>query len=147
LARLNEPDVDFLGGVLSVFGKGSRQRIVPIGIPALKAVRAYLEARPPCKDSGVKPLWLNGKGRRLGEGGVALIVGRCAKSALLKPLAPHALRHSFATQLLDRGCDLRSLQEMLGRKNLATTQIYTHTTLERIRKVYKDSHPRAKGTE
>lgn len=145
LARLSVADIDFLAGVVRVFGKGSRERIVPVGKPALEAIRAYLERRPQGGgSSGSKPLWLNGGGGRLGDGGVALIVQRAARAAgLLKGLTPHALRHSFATQLLERGCDLRSLQEMLGHKNLATTQIYTHATLEHIRKVYGSAHPRA----
>ncbi|MFH1723530.1 MAG: tyrosine-type recombinase/integrase [Elusimicrobiota bacterium] len=147
LGRLNVVDVDFVGGVVRVFGKGARERIVPVGDPALKAIRDYLNVRPrPATAGRTEPLWINAKGGRLSDGGVALVVKRCVREAgLLKTASPHALRHSFATQLLDRGCDLRSLQEMLGHKTLSTTQIYTHTTLEKLRKVYKKSHPRAKS--
>ncbi|HVE13611.1 MAG TPA: tyrosine-type recombinase/integrase [Elusimicrobiota bacterium] len=146
LARLGVADLDFVGGVVRVFGKGSRERVVPVGRPALEALRAYLDARPSPAPGAQAPLWLNGRGARLSDAGVALVVRRAARKAkLLKPLAPHALRHSFATQLLDGGCDLRSLQEMLGHKSLATTQVYTHASLERIRKVYKNAHPRSKG--
>lgn len=146
LAGLNAGDLDFLGGVVRVFGKGSRERIVPVGEPALKALRAYLRERPaPAEPGRAEPLWINARGRRLSGAGVALVVRRSARRAgLRKSVSPHALRHSFATLLLDRGCDLRSLQEMLGHKSLATTQIYTHTTLERLREVYKGAHPRAK---
>jgi site-specific recombinase XerD len=147
LARLNDPDLDFMGGTARVFGKGARERVVPVGKGALGALRAYQRARPPFSGSAAgRPLWRNGRGGRLSEAGVAHIVKRWAKSVgLLKSLSPHALRHSFATHLLDGGCDLRALQEMLGHKNLATTQVYTHTSLESLRKVYRKSHPRDGG--
>ncbi|PCI35138.1 MAG: tyrosine recombinase [Elusimicrobia bacterium] len=147
LTGLNDPDLDFMGGTARVFGKGARERVVPVGKAALKALRVYQRARPPFSASVQgKPVWRNARGGRLSDGGVALVVKRWAKSSgLLKSVAPHALRHSFATHLLDGGCDLRALQEMLGHKNLATTQIYTHTSLESLRKVYRKSHPREKG--
>jgi site-specific recombinase XerD len=144
LSRLNVADLDVVGGSARVFGKGSRERIVPIGRAALSALKGSLDARPASMSGGSKPLFLNARGGRLGDAGVALIVRRCAlRSGLLKSVSPHALRHSFATQMLDRGCDVRTLQEMLGHKSLSTTQVYTHTSLEMIRRVYKKSHPRA----
>lgn len=145
LARMSVPDVDFYSGTVRVYGKGSRERIVPAGDAALKALRAYLSARPKPSDLGpAAPLWTNARGRRLSGDGVALLVRRSAKRAgLLKTLSPHALRHSFATELLGNGCGLRELQEMLGHKNIGTTQVYTHMTLERLRETYSKSHPRA----
>lgn len=146
LAQLNTHDLDFMSGVVRVFGKGGRERIVPVGDQALSAVRKYLAKRPRPKESGrAEPLWLNAKEGRLGDAGVALIVRRSGKAAkILKRISPHAIRHSFATALLDRGCDLRALQEMLGHKSLTTTQIYTHTTLAQLRKVYGKAHPQAR---
>lgn len=140
LAGLNVGDVDFIGGTVRVFGKGSRERIVPVGNTALKALRDYLRQRG---RAGSGPLFLNARKERLSDAGVALVVRRWVKLAgSLKPVTPHAFRHSFATHLLNSGCDLRSVQEMLGHKNLSTTQIYTHVSLERLKKVYEDSHPR-----
>ncbi|MEE8424703.1 MAG: site-specific tyrosine recombinase/integron integrase [Elusimicrobiota bacterium] len=149
LAQLNAHDMDFMSGVVRVFGKGGRERIVPVGDPALSAVRKYLGKRPRARGaSRTEPLWLNAKGGRLGDAGVALIVRRSVVAArILKRISPHAIRHSFATTLLDHGCDLRALQEMLGHKSLTTTQIYTHTTLAQLRKVYSKAHPRASERE
>lgn len=143
--RLSVPDVDFLGGTIRLYGKGSKERLVPIGDAALKVLRAYLAARPrPSEAGAAAPLWTNQRGRRLSGGGIALIVRRTARKAgLLKGLSPHALRHSFATALLDNGCGIRELQEMLGHSNIGSTQLYTHTTLEKLRAVYGKSHPRA----
>ncbi len=144
LSRLNIADVDFLGGILRLFGKGSRERLVPAGKQALEVLREYLGSRSASTLAGSKPLFLNRRGGRLTDAGIALIVKRCARKAgLLKSVTPHALRHSFATQMLGRGCDVRTLQEMLGHKNLATTQIYTHATLAGLKKVYDKSHPRS----
>jgi len=145
LARLNVADLDLVGGTVRVFGKGSRERLVPVGRAALAALKSSLDARPAALSGGSKPLFLNARGGRLSDTSVAAIVRRAARrSGLLKSVSPHALRHSFATQLLDRGCDVRTLQEMLGHKSLSTTQVYTHTSLEMIRRVYEKSHPRGK---
>jgi tyrosine recombinase XerC len=143
LCQLNVQDVDLWSGVVRVMGKGSRERIVPVGISAQKAIRRYLEQRPAAlRNSG--PLFLNKNAGRLtergGRGRVALWVKR---AALRQSISPHAFRHSFATHLLNRGCDLRTVQEMLGHKSLSTTQIYTHVTTERLRQVYDNAHPRA----
>jgi integrase/recombinase XerC len=147
LVRLNTADVDLMGGVVRVYGKGGRERVVPAGQPALAALREYLRARPSARGLGQsEPLWLSASGRRLSDSGVALVVRRSVRrSGLLKGVTPHGLRHSFATALLSRGCDLRALQEMLGHKNLSTTQIYTHITLKRLQEVYGKSHPRSRG--
>ncbi len=142
LAGLRTGDLDFVGGVVRVLGKGNRERIVPVGDTALGAVRRYLQARPVARKSEESFLWWNASRSRLSDAGVALIVRRCVRAAgLHKTLSPHAIRHSFATQLLNGGCDLRSLQEMLGHKSLSSTQIYTHTSLENLKKVYDKSHP------
>jgi len=147
-ARLNLADVDFMGGIVRVFGKGAKERVVPVGKTALSVLREYMKVRPRERDTGGggRPLWLNRRLTRLSEGGIALLVKKRAKEAgLLKNLAPHALRHSFATHLLDHGCDLRILAEMLGHKSLASTQVYTHTSLESLKKVYGKAHPRGGG--
>jgi len=133
-----------------VMGKGSRERLVPVGQAALSCLREYLRQRGPGSSKGESPLFLNCRGRRLTDAGVAfLLKGWLRRSGWLKSVAPHALRHSFATHLLNSGCDLRSVQEMLGHKSLATTQIYTHVSLERLKEVYGRTHPRSssvKGT-
>lgn len=145
IVGLNVSQVDFVGGFVRVFGKGSKERLVPAGHRALQAVRDYLALRKtaPGTRGGGEPLFLSRRGRRLSAAALAWLVGRWARQArLLKPLAPHTLRHTFATHLLDGGCDLRSVQEMLGHKNLSTTQVYTHVSMERLKKVYEKSHPR-----
>lgn len=141
-AGLNIGDVDFYGGFVRVMGKGSRERLAPVGDKALGALRAYLGTRPRPL-SPAMPLFLNHKGSRLSDSGLALVIKRMARRArFARPLNPHAIRHSFATHLLDHGCDLKSVQEMLGHKNLQTTEIYTHVSLERLKEVYDKTHPR-----
>lgn len=142
LAGLNVGDVDFLSGFVRVFGKGSKERLVPAGTTALKALREYLGAR--ASRGGGQPLFLNHRGARLTHDGVALVVRRWSRDCgFSKKVTPHMFRHSFATHLLNGGCDLRSVQEMLGHKNLATTQVYTHLSLERLKKTYSQAHPDA----
>ena len=140
---LNVGDLDMLAGGVRVFGKGSKERWVPVGKTALKALRDYLSTRPVTGSRDEDPLFVSNKGKRLSDASIPLILTRWARAAkLLKTVTPHALRHSFATHLLDRGCDLKSLQEMLGHKNLSTTQVYTHVSLEHLKKVYERTHPR-----
>ncbi len=140
---LNIGDVDFYSGFARVMGKGSKERLVPVGDKALESLRAYLSSRPEGR-APARPLFLNARGGRLSGHGLALIVKKLARQArFARSLNPHALRHSFATHLLDHGCDLRSLQEMLGHKNLETTQLYTHVSLERLKEVYDKAHPRS----
>jgi integrase/recombinase XerD len=139
-------DLDLDGGILRARGKGSKERIVPIGGKAIDALRAYLErARP--KLVGLRPeprVFVNLRGTGLSRQGLYKIVRRHARSAGLEQrMSPHTLRHTFATHLLAGGCDLRSLQEMLGHADVGTTQIYTHLTTERLRDVYFEAHPRA----
>ncbi len=147
-AGLNIDDVDFFSNTIRVIGKGNKERITPIGSPALKAIREYLRLRGVpigmSKTGHSIPLFTNLSGGRLTTRYMDMILKTGAKRAgLNKRISPHTLRHSFATHLLDTGCDLRSVQEMLGHKNLSNTQIYTHVTTERSRQVYEKSHPRA----
>ena len=143
-AGLNIGDLDLYSGFARVMGKGSRERLVPVGDKALSAIRDYLETRPKPLAHG-NPLFLNHRNTRLSGAGIALIFKKMAKRArFARPMNPHSVRHSFATHLLDHGCDLKSVQEMLGHKNLQTTEIYTHVSLERLKEVYDKAHPRAK---
>lgn len=145
LAALSVGDVDFLAGTVRIFGKGSRERIVPVGQTALECLRSYLKKRGGVLDRGDAPLFVNDRGGRLTADGVAFILKRWVRdSGWSKPLTPHTLRHSFATHLLNAGADLREIQEMLGHKNLATTEVYTHVSLEKLKQVYERSHPRGR---
>ncbi|MCB4756813.1 MAG: tyrosine recombinase XerC [Elusimicrobia bacterium] len=148
--HLNIEDIDFWGGTVRVVGKGNRERMIPVGEKALEAIRDYLKGRR--EDVGMsahgslaaRPLFTNLSGGRLTARAIHMLIeGASLKGGISRRVSPHALRHSFATHLVDRGCDLRSVQEMLGHKNLSTTQIYAHVTTERLRKVYEKAHPRA----
>lgn len=146
LVGLNHEDVDFFRGLVRVRGKGKKERIVPIGQVAIKATQDYLGRKPPRENtSGLKkPLYLNRSGGRLTDRSVRrLILKYVRRAAIRKDVSPHTLRHSFATHMLDRGADLRSVQELLGHENLSTTQIYTHVTTKRLREAYDAAHPRA----
>jgi integrase/recombinase XerD len=139
-------ELDLEAGILRARGKGSKERIVPIGGKAVEALRAYLErGRPKLVGSRAEPrVFVNLRGGGLSRQGLYKIVRRHARTAGLEQrMSPHTLRHTFATHLLTGGCDLRSLQEMLGHADIGTTQIYTHLTTERLRDVYFDAHPRA----
>ena len=143
LVGLNAPDVDLLSSLVKVRGKGKKERIVPIGSCAAKAIREYQDAVPG-KDPTEGPLFLNRQKTRLTDRSVRRIILKYArKAAIGKGISPHTLRHTFATHLLDRGADLRSVQELLGHAHLSTTQIYTHVTAKRLREVYDQAHPRA----
>lgn len=144
LVALNVEDIDFINGIIKVFGKGKKERLVPIGDKALRAIKFWLDKRI-LKGYGSKSaLFLNKKGTRITERSVERIIKKYAlKAGLYKNISAHTLRHSFATHLLERGADLRSVQELLGHANLTTTQIYTHLTAERLKKVYEQTHPRA----
>lgn len=140
LVGLKVQDIDFIGGVIKVLGKGKKERIVPIGDIAVVAIRAYLEKRKKQQEA----LFLNKSGRRITDRGIRNIVGKYIRMASIKRgVSCHTLRHSFATHLLNRGADLRSVQELLGHVNLSTTQIYTHLTTDRLKSVYDKAHPRA----
>lgn len=140
LVGLNREDLDFISCIAKVRGKGKKERIVPIGDTALRAIRKYLEERK--KESTA--LFLNKSGNRISARGVRDIVEKyILRSGTRQGISAHTLRHSFATHLLNRGADLRSVQELLGHANLSTTQIYTHLTTERLKSVYDKAHPRA----
>jgi integrase/recombinase XerD len=139
-------DVDLEDGVLRARGKGSKERVVPIGSKAVDAVRRYLERGRPVLVRGrpVVQLFVNFRGEGLTRQGLYKIVRRHASGAgLADRMSPHTLRHTFATHLLAGGCDLRSVQEMLGHADVATTQLYTHLSSERLKDVYFRAHPRA----
>jgi integrase/recombinase XerD len=141
-------DVDLDAAMLRARGKGSKERIVPIGGEAIAATRVWLQRGRPAL-VGLAPeahLFVNQRGAGLTRQGLYKIVQRHARAAgLAGRMSPHTLRHTFATHLLAGGCDLRSLQEMLGHADIATTQIYTHLTADRLKDVYFDAHPRATG--
>jgi integrase/recombinase XerD len=139
-------DVDAKEGVLRARGKGSKERVVPIGQAALRALRIYLERGRPAlvKGSAEPHLFVNFRGGHLTRQGLYKIVRRHALTAgLADRMSPHTLRHTFATHLLSGGCDLRSVQEMLGHADVSTTQLYTHLSSERLKDVYFRAHPRA----
>ena len=142
MVSLNLKDVDLLYGTVKVFGKGSTERIVPIGDKCCIAIKKYIDQRE--GENGFNsPLFLNKDNKRITSRGARKILHNWfVKAGFVKKVSPHTIRHSFATHLLDRGCDIKSVQQMLGHKNLATTQIYTHVTLESLRKVYNKTHPR-----
>jgi len=140
LVGLNVDRVDMIGNIAKVFGKGKKERLIPIGDKALDAIQSYLQHRKHRSSA----LFLNKNGTRLTDRSVRNIINKHIKAiSLAQDISPHVLRHSFATHLLNRGADLRSVQELLGHVNLSTTQIYTHVTTDRLKEVYNKAHPRA----
>ena len=140
LLALDVAHVDFVSETVKVKGKGSKERIVPIGGPALSAIQRYRQQAAVV--SG--PLFLSTRHRRITQQAVDQLLKKYLKrSSIQFPISPHKLRHSFATHLLDAGADLRSVQELLGHASLASTQIYTHVTKERLKQAYDTAHPRA----
>ena len=152
LVSLSLADIDFEAGVIRVVGKGQKERVTMLGRQAVAALHRYLrEGRPPLvamlgEDTGA--LFVNRYGGRLSDRGVRKLFTRyCDKAAMRLKITPHVLRHSFATHLLMGGADLRLVQELLGHSSIATTQVYTHVTTERLQEVYKKAHPRARQGE
>ena len=140
LASLNVADLDVYTESVRVLGKGRKERVCPVGAPALEAVSRYSSAA----NIQTGPLFINKSRRRLSPRSIWLILKRYLRHTSIPiALSPHKLRHSFATHLLDSGADLRSVQALLGHASLSTTQIYTHVTVERLKKAYADAHPRA----
>jgi integrase/recombinase XerC len=140
LASLNVADLDIYTESARVLGKGRKERVCPVGAPALEAVSRYQSAA----NIQTGPLFINKSRRRISPRSIWLILKRYLHHTSIPiALSPHKLRHSFATHLLDRGADLRSVQALLGHASLSTTQIYTHVTVERLKKAYADAHPRA----
>ena len=149
LTGLGDAQIDFLSGLARVRGKGKKERLCPLGGPACRALQKSLELRDLLwagwgKGGRPPAVFLNKNGGRLTPRSVERHMKRYLVAAGLDPnLSPHALRHSFATHLLDAGADLRSVQELLGHASLSTTQIYTHVSIERLKEVYEKAHPRA----
>jgi integrase/recombinase XerC len=151
LVGLDVEHVDFLGGVCRVYGKGAKERLCPVGDRALRSIRDYLEMREgeaKKNKKATRALFLshspNDKGGRLTDRSVRRILHRYIQMTCRRDnISPHTLRHSFATHLLNRGADLRSVQELLGHENLSTTQIYTHVSSQRLKEAYDKAHPRA----
>jgi integrase/recombinase XerD len=146
LVALNVDDVNLASGTVRCFGKGGKERIIPIHPGAVDALRAYLDEGRLAylRDRKETALFLNPRGTRLTRQGLWLIIKEYVKhSGVGGAVTPHTLRHSFATHLLDRGAGLREVQQLLGHSNVSTTQIYTHVSSERLRRAYDDAHPRA----
>ena len=150
LVGINLDDLDLEDGLVRVRGKGKKERLAPLGSHAVRAIRRWSRVRdrlPAGKPKGKvsPPLFLNKFGNRLSTRSVARMLEKYLKlTGLDMRTSPHTLRHSFATHLLDRGADIRSVQELLGHKSLVTTQIYTHVSTSGLRKVYEKAHPRAR---
>lgn len=147
LVSLNTNDIDLFGGYVKCFGKGSKERLIPIPQTATQAISDYIDdARNHLLHNKTeKALFLNRRGERLTRQGLWQILKGYAKAINLEAeITPHTLRHSFATHMLSGGADLRIVQELLGHANISTTQVYTHLTSEHVRKTYEKSHPRAK---
>ncbi len=153
LVSLDWNNIDLEARVLRVLGKGGKERMVPFGAPAADALKAWL---PPWEElfasrkvvagrDNREPVFLNSTGARLGDRSVRTLIDHYSAAAGLPPgVHPHTLRHTFATHLLEEGADLRTIQELLGHSSLATTQKYTHVEIERMLRIYRESHPRAK---
>ena len=148
LAALDVSHADLIGESCIVRGKGKKERLLPLGSYACRALRVYLDA---CAHAGFRargsaPLFINARGTRITTRSIARNLQSHIRAAgLSKKVSPHTLRHTFATHMLNAGADLRSVQELLGHANLATTQIYTHLTTERLRKIYEQAHPHARS--
>jgi integrase/recombinase XerC len=140
LAALDVADLDPYTESVRVFGKGRKERVCPVGLPALEAISRYRVAA----NVHAGPLFINKARRRMSVRSIWLVLKRYVRHTSIPiSISPHKLRHSFATHMLDRGADLRSVQALLGHASLSTTQIYTHVTVERLKKAYADAHPRA----
>jgi integrase/recombinase XerD len=146
LVTLRVQEANLTGGYLTCIGKGNKERLVPMGRPASQTLRTYLErGRSAIRGSSdTRTLFVNSRGGCLTRQGFWKILKKHGRASGLRgKFSPHVLRHSFATHLLERGADLRSVQMMLGHADISTTQIYTHINRERLRRIYKDFHPRA----
>ena len=146
LGGMNLEDLDLLSDQLKVRGKGRKERIVPVGSRAVLALRRYLQLRQEAVarlGGDRRAVFVSRRGKRLGPRGIQRIVHRMLDGIGGDGLRVHSLRHTFATHMLDAGADLRAVQELLGHASLSTTQVYTHTSVERLKKVYNQAHPRA----
>ena len=144
LHGLNMDDIDLIGEQVKVRGKGRKERIIPLGSAAVAALRRYEVRRSAVARGDRTAVFLNQNGKRLSRRAIQEIVRKAVESGAAEAgVSPHALRHSFATHLLDAGADLMAVKELLGHASLSTTSIYTHTSKERLKKVYQAAHPRA----
>ncbi|NYI41849.1 tyrosine recombinase XerC [Demequina lutea] len=143
LAGVNVGDVDMNERTVRVLGKGDKERVVPFGVPAQRALTSWLENARSQLAGDTAALFVGHRGSRVDQRQVREVIHRLASGAGVPDIAPHALRHSAATHLLEGGSDLRSVQEVLGHASLATTQRYTHVTADRLRHAYELAHPRA----
>lgn len=145
LAGLNLSDIDYSRNLLKVTGKGNKQRMLPYGDAAAKALDQYIRAGRPklVTETSPEALLLTSRGKRVGVRQLYSLVANLLAQTATGPAGPHTLRHSAATHLLDHGADLRAVQEILGHSSLATTQIYTHVSVERLRDAFEQAHPRA----
>lgn len=145
LAGLNLSDIDYSRKLLRVTGKGNKQRMLPYGDAAAKALNEYIRAGRPklVNETSPEALLLTSRGKRVGVRQLYSLVANLLAQTATGPAGPHTLRHSAATHLLDHGADLRAVQEILGHSSLATTQIYTHVSVERLRDAFEQAHPRA----
>lgn len=144
LIGLNDGDVDFSSSLLKVTGKRNKQRLIPFGDELKEAMLEYINIRDKSVTNRSEAFFIKEDGRRLYEGLVYNIVKRnLSKVVTLKKRSPHVLRHTFATMMLNNDADLEAVKELLGHESLATTEVYTHTTFEELKKVYKQAHPRA----
>ncbi len=144
LIGLRDADVDFVNRQLKVTGKGNKQRIIPFGEELADALRHYLSARDEVVPKQEEAFFLSEKGCRLGVGQVEAMVKRHLRLvSSMKKLSPHVLRHTFATAMLNHGAGIESVRRLLGHASASTTEIYTHTTFEQLKRVYQDAHPRA----
>jgi site-specific recombinase XerD len=142
IAFANVENLDLAGNTLKVHGKGSEDRMVFLTDNSVKWMQSYFDERRKKFGESEGPLFVNNNGSRITARGILYIVKkRYRASGLPGSISPHTLRHSFATEMLNQGADIRSIQEMLGHKNISTTQIYTHTTKDRLRKIYDEFHP------
>ena len=148
LVSLDLRDVDLKNRTATVMGKGAKERNVFLGASAVEALRSYMALRPlharRAEGGDAQAVFINQRGGRITDRGVRFILGAyLARANLGKRVTPHTFRHSFATHLLDRGADIRAVQELLGHASLSTTQVYTHVGLEKLKKVYRRAHPHA----
>jgi len=144
-ANLKIANVNLDIGFLRCIGKGNKERVIPLGKKAVSSIIRYIQQSRPklLKGKDSEFLFLNRSGKRISRQSLWKLIKKYARSAhIKKPVRPHILRHSFATHLLERGADLRSVQEMLGHANISTTQIYTHINKDRLKTIHKMFHPR-----
>ncbi len=148
LVGINLRDIDMIDGIVRVRGKGKKERLAPLGSFAIRAIKRWMKHhkfRGPSSETSNPPVFLNKFGSRITTRSIGRMLEKYLKiTGLDLRTSPHTLRHSFATHLLDRGADIRSVQELLGHKSLVTTQIYTHVSTASLRSIYEQAHPRAK---